>query len=68
MGEYSDLVDSIDRVADLVGPLDRLIACLKNKSVPPPDGLKELIEEVKRSLAALRKRAERCENELKSQN
>jgi len=70
---YANLVNSIDFVTEQFGPLDRLIARMRENPAPPgswrvtpPDELRKLLDAVQRNLTVLKDRAVRYETELKT--
>ncbi|WP_433265940.1 hypothetical protein ACQPZF_39425 [Actinosynnema sp. CS-041913] len=70
---YANLVNSIDFVTEQFGPLDKLIAKMRENPAPPgswrvtpPDELRKLLAKVQQNLTALKERAVRYETELKT--
>ncbi|MDU0289210.1 hypothetical protein [Saccharothrix longispora] len=70
---FANLVNSIDFVTEQFGPLDKLIARMRENPAPPgswrvtpPDELRKLLTKVQQNLAALKDRAARYETELKT--
>ncbi|MEU4448008.1 hypothetical protein AB0K14_18225 [Actinosynnema sp. NPDC050801] len=70
---YANLVNAIDFVTEQFGPLDKLIAKMKENPSPPgswrvtpPDELKKLLATVQQSLTNLKDQAARYETELKT--
>ncbi|WP_158854413.1 hypothetical protein [Saccharothrix deserti] len=70
---YANLVNAIDFVTEQFGPLDKLIATMRENPAPPgawrvtpPDELRKLLVTVQQSLTNLKDRAVQYETELKT--
>lgn len=70
---YANLVNAIDFVTEQFGPLDKLIAKMRENPAPPgawrvtpPDELRKLLGKVQQSLTNLKDRAVQYETELKT--
>jgi len=70
---YANLVNAIDFVTEQFGPLDKLIAKMRENPSPPgswrvtpPDELKKLLATVQKSLTNLKDQSARYEAELKA--